>query len=163
MILHCQSDLYQVQLAQFVADFAHVTRYTYQFWGHSLSGYRWLDHIRDWCISRQLWWGHRIPAWYATPVATLQHAATPQATASTGAPNGAQSGEQSSGDGEECGAPGAPSERPERWVVARTEAEARAKAAKQCAAFFVTSIRSLCTFCVLTLSVRRFSLVLQRV
>ncbi|KAK4396334.1 Valine--tRNA ligase, mitochondrial 1, partial [Sesamum angolense] len=26
---------------------------------------RWLENIRDWCISRQLWWGHRIPAWYA--------------------------------------------------------------------------------------------------
>ena len=26
--------------------------------------YNWLDNIRDWCISRQLWWGHRIPAWY---------------------------------------------------------------------------------------------------
>ncbi|WYP25413.1 valine--tRNA ligase [Alkalihalobacillus sp. FSL W8-0930] len=25
---------------------------------------RWMDNIRDWCISRQLWWGHRIPAWY---------------------------------------------------------------------------------------------------
>lgn len=26
----------------------------------------WMTNIRDWCISRQLWWGHRIPAWYAT-------------------------------------------------------------------------------------------------
>lgn len=24
----------------------------------------WLENIRDWCISRQLWWGHRIPAYY---------------------------------------------------------------------------------------------------
>ncbi|MCY0875068.1 MAG: valine--tRNA ligase [Firmicutes bacterium] len=24
----------------------------------------WLDHVHDWCISRQLWWGHRIPAWF---------------------------------------------------------------------------------------------------
>ena len=26
--------------------------------------HQWLDKIEDWCISRQLWWGHRIPAWY---------------------------------------------------------------------------------------------------
>ena len=24
----------------------------------------WMDNIQDWCISRQLWWGHRIPVWY---------------------------------------------------------------------------------------------------
>ena len=26
--------------------------------------YNWMENIQDWCISRQLWWGHRIPAWY---------------------------------------------------------------------------------------------------
>jgi len=32
---------------------------------HWISTYRhWMENIRDWCISRQLWWGHRIPAWY---------------------------------------------------------------------------------------------------
>jgi len=28
--------------------------------------YNWLENIRDWCISRQLWWGHRIPAWHCS-------------------------------------------------------------------------------------------------
>jgi valyl-tRNA synthetase len=31
-------------------------------WNSTYSG--WLDNIQDWCISRQLWWGHQIPAWY---------------------------------------------------------------------------------------------------
>ena len=26
--------------------------------------FEWMRNIKDWCISRQLWWGHRIPAWY---------------------------------------------------------------------------------------------------
>ncbi len=31
-----------------------------------LATYRhWLENVKDWCISRQLWWGHRVPAWYA--------------------------------------------------------------------------------------------------
>ncbi|NEX11453.1 MAG: valine--tRNA ligase [Prosthecochloris sp.] len=34
---------------------------------HWISTYRhWMENIQDWCISRQLWWGHRIPAWYDT-------------------------------------------------------------------------------------------------
>ena len=28
---------------------------------------QWLENIQDWCISRQIWWGHRIPAWYRKP------------------------------------------------------------------------------------------------
>lgn len=35
----------------------------------------WMENIKDWCISRQLWWGQRIPAWYA-PDGTFQVAAT---------------------------------------------------------------------------------------
>ena len=31
---------------------------------HEKTWYAWLENIRDWCVSRQLWWGHRIPAWY---------------------------------------------------------------------------------------------------
>ena len=29
--------------------------------------FNWMDGIRDWCVSRQLWWGHRIPVWYCGP------------------------------------------------------------------------------------------------
>ncbi len=29
--------------------------------------FQWMRNIQDWCISRQLWWGHRIPAWYDEP------------------------------------------------------------------------------------------------
>ena len=32
---------------------------------HEATWYRWLNHIKPWCISRQLWWGHRIPAYKA--------------------------------------------------------------------------------------------------
>ena len=33
--------------------------------------FNWTDNIRDWCISRQLWWGHRIPAYYCTDCGEL--------------------------------------------------------------------------------------------
>eukprot|EP00208_Stichococcus_sp_RCC1054_P003787 CAMPEP_0206141402 /NCGR_PEP_ID=MMETSP1473-20131121/12794_1 /ASSEMBLY_ACC=CAM_ASM_001109 /TAXON_ID=1461547 /ORGANISM="Stichococcus sp, Strain RCC1054" /LENGTH=1079 /DNA_ID=CAMNT_0053535961 /DNA_START=148 /DNA_END=3387 /DNA_ORIENTATION=+ len=59
---------------------------------------RWLSNIRDWCISRQLWWGHRIPAFYVRL------------------------------EGEDERAPGGADEMMDRWVVAKDEAAARAKA-----------------------------------
>ena len=62
--------------------------------------FRWLDNIRDWCISRQLWWGHRIPAFYVSVA----------------------------DDGAAAGTPGMASERLDQWVVARNAEEALAKA-----------------------------------
>jgi len=32
---------------------------------HERTWFNWLDNIKDWCVSRQLWWGHQIPAWFA--------------------------------------------------------------------------------------------------
>ncbi|MEH7128423.1 valine--tRNA ligase [Neobacillus drentensis] len=47
---------------------------------------RWMENIRDWCISRQLWWGHRIPAWY--------HKQTGEIYVGTEAPADAENWEQ---------------------------------------------------------------------
>ncbi|AAR35421.1 valine--tRNA ligase [Geobacter sulfurreducens] len=38
------------------------TRIVPQQWENTY--YDWMENIKDWCISRQIWWGHRIPAWY---------------------------------------------------------------------------------------------------
>eukprot|EP00752_Nemacystus_decipiens_P005746 g5199.t1 len=65
---------------------------------HEKTWYQWLDNSRDWCISRQLWWGHRIPAYFATV-----------------------EGEDGVDQGDLA--------HKERWVVARNEGEAKAKAA----------------------------------
>ncbi len=39
------------------------TRFVPEEWGKVYT--QWLENIQDWCVSRQLWWGHQIPAWYA--------------------------------------------------------------------------------------------------
>ena len=39
--------------------------------------YNWTDNIRDWCISRQLWWGHRIPAYYCSDCGEMIVSKTP--------------------------------------------------------------------------------------
>jgi len=54
---------------------------------------QWLENIRDWCISRQVWWGHRIPAWYrksqtaAAGVSPVDQAKTADATSTTESEN----------------------------------------------------------------------------
>ena len=42
----------------------------------------WMENIRDWCISRQLWWGHRIPAWYCEDCDQVTVAIDPPGTCS---------------------------------------------------------------------------------
>ncbi|GAB0491634.1 hypothetical protein MMPV_002888 [Pyropia vietnamensis] len=66
--------------------------------------FHWMDNIRDWCISRQLWWGHRVPVWHVSPAAT-GGAGAAAATATAAVP--------ASGD----------------YIVARNEADAVAQAA----------------------------------
>jgi valyl-tRNA synthetase len=39
---------------------------------HTKTFMHWMTDIRDWCISRQLWWGHRIPAWYCDACGTIE-------------------------------------------------------------------------------------------
>jgi valyl-tRNA synthetase len=65
---------------------------------HEATWYYWLENIRDWCVSRQLWWGHRIPAYFVRV---------------TGEPRLDKDDDANKA----------------RWIVARTEAEARAAAA----------------------------------
>jgi valine--tRNA ligase len=51
----------------------------------------WMENVRDWCLSRQLWWGHRIPAWYTQEgkvvVAENEELALEKAKELTGNPN----------------------------------------------------------------------------
>ena len=50
--------------------------------------FNWMENIRDWCISRQLWWGHRIPAWHCADCSGITVARTaPDACAKCGSKN----------------------------------------------------------------------------
>ncbi|CAI5984277.1 unnamed protein product [Closterium sp. NIES-65] len=73
---------------------------------HEETWFRWLENIRDWCISRQLWWGHRIPAWYVTFDQSDEAAARDFPVRDFGAYN-------------------------TNWVVARTDEDARRAAEKK--------------------------------
>ena len=66
---------------------------------HERTWFNWLDNIQDWCVSRQLWWGHQIPAWFATKK-------------------------------DETNVFKQDMEHNDRWIVARSEAEAKEKALK---------------------------------
>ncbi|AZN42297.1 valine--tRNA ligase [Paenibacillus albus] len=44
---------------------------------------QWIENVRDWCISRQLWWGHRIPAWYCDACGAMHVALEDQTACST--------------------------------------------------------------------------------
>ena len=65
---------------------------------------QWLTAIQDWCVSRQLWWGHRIPVWYVHD--------SPQAAAAAAAADGGRGAS-------------------ERYVVAHNEAEAQSVATER--------------------------------
>ncbi len=58
-------------------------RFTPEHWGGVYE--HWLENVRDWCISRQLWWGHRIPVWYCACGATLARIEEPTECSECGA------------------------------------------------------------------------------
>ena len=60
------------------------TRFVPENWARTY--FEWMTNIHDWCISRQLWWGHRVPAWYCDRCgATLVEEETPEACGCGGA------------------------------------------------------------------------------
>jgi valyl-tRNA synthetase len=63
------TDQWYVQIAPLAAPAINAvqsgrTRFVPENWAKTY--FEWMLNIKDWCVSRQLWWGHRIPAWYDT-------------------------------------------------------------------------------------------------
>ena len=52
------------EVVQPSADGEKATTFTPEMYEKTYLG--WMENIHDWCISRQLWWGHRIPAWHCS-------------------------------------------------------------------------------------------------
>jgi valyl-tRNA synthetase len=52
-------------------------RFFPSFWERTY--FAWMENIKDWCISRQIWWGHRIPVWYCECGEKIVEAETPKA------------------------------------------------------------------------------------
>ena len=64
----------------------HRTRIVPQQWEKSY--FEWMENIKDWCISRQIWWGHRIPAWYCDDCKNITVSIdTPHACSTCGSTN----------------------------------------------------------------------------
>jgi valyl-tRNA synthetase len=62
------------------------TRIVPQFWENTY--FEWMENIRDWCVSRQIWWGHQIPAWTCDACQHLTVAReTPKTCPQCGTPN----------------------------------------------------------------------------
>ncbi|KAJ8731130.1 hypothetical protein PYW07_004294 [Mythimna separata] len=104
---------------------------------HEKTWYHWMEGIRDWCISRQLWWGHRIPAYRVTlpePDEEFTDAEGPHGSKTAPRRRHTRSGRRKSrrirARRQANAAPHtAPAKDQELWVSAHTEEEALAKAA----------------------------------
>jgi valyl-tRNA synthetase len=75
---------------------------------------QWLENIQDWCVSRQLWWGHRIPAWYDETATSMWPATKRKRASRPGAPGFSAT--------RMCSTPGSPrhSGRSPPWAGRRT-------------------------------------------
>ncbi len=74
-----------VSLAKAAADAVRDGRITIVPQRFEKDYLRWMDNIRDWCISRQIWWGHQIPVWYCENRHTVVQVTDPASCPECGA------------------------------------------------------------------------------